>query len=46
MDCKYQYNLSIPSLAGNGTYYVQIEITGDIVPTPNSPAGKVTFDLK
>jgi hypothetical protein len=48
VDCKYQYNLSIPSLQaqGAGTYWVQIKINGVTVPTPNSPEGKVKFDLK
>lgn len=46
VDCKYQYVLSIPSLAGSGTYYVEIEIDGVTVPTPASPGGKVKFDLK
>jgi len=46
IDCKYQYVLSIPSLQGKGTYEVQIWIGGARVPTPTSPGGKVTFDLK
>jgi hypothetical protein len=46
VDCKYQYILSIPSLAGTGTYYVEIKIGGVTVPTPSSPGGKVKFDLK
>jgi hypothetical protein len=46
VDCKYQYVLSIPSLAGAGTYYVEIKIGGVSVPTPSSPDGKVKFDLK
>jgi hypothetical protein len=46
VDCKYQYVLSIPSLSGSGTYEVQIWINGVRVPTPGSPGGKVTFDLK
>jgi hypothetical protein len=46
VDCKYQYILSIPSLAGSGTYYVEIKIGGVRVPTPASPGGSVRFDLK
>jgi hypothetical protein len=46
VDCKYQYILSIPSLAGSGTYYVDIKIGGIRVPTPASPGGSVRFDLK
>ncbi len=46
VDCKYQYVLSIPSLSGSGTYEVQLWINGTRVPTPNSPGGKVKFDLK
>jgi len=46
VDCKYQYVLSIPSLAGGGTYYVEIKINGVRVPTPASPGGSVRFDLK
>jgi hypothetical protein len=46
VDCKYQYILSIPSLQGAGTYFVEIKIGGGTVPTPNSPGGKVKFDLK
>lgn len=46
VDCKYQYILSIPSLDGAGTYWVVIKIGGVEVPTPGSPSGKVTFDLK
>jgi hypothetical protein len=46
VDCKYQYVLSIPSLSGTGTYETQIWINGVRVPTPSSPVGKVTFDLK
>jgi hypothetical protein len=46
VDCKYQYILSIPSLHGAGTYWVEIKIGGVAVPTPNSPGGKVKFDLK
>jgi hypothetical protein len=42
VDCKYQYILSIPSLPGPGTYYVEIKMGGVAVPTPNGP---VTFDL-
>ena len=46
VDCKYQYVLSIPSLLGAGTYYVELEIDGVTVPTPTSANGKVKFDLK
>jgi hypothetical protein len=46
VDCKYQYILSIPSLASSGTYYVEIKIGGVRVPTPASPGGSVKFDLK
>jgi hypothetical protein len=46
VDCKYQYVLSIPSLQGKGTYYVEIKIDGVRVPTPASPGGAVKFDLK
>ena len=46
IDCKYQYILSIPSLPGPGTYRVLITIDGTSVPTPDSPDGKVKFDLK
>lgn len=46
VDCKYQYILSIPSLKGAGTYYVELEIGGETVPTPSSPGGKVKFDIK
>jgi hypothetical protein len=46
VDCKYQYILSIPSLPGAGTYYVDIKIGGIRVPTPASPGGSVKFDLK
>jgi hypothetical protein len=46
VDCKYQYNLSIPSLDGKATYQVQIWIDGARVPTPASPGGKVMFDIK
>jgi hypothetical protein len=46
VDCKYQYILSIPSLAGTGTYYVETKIGGVRVPTPASPNGHVKFDLK
>jgi hypothetical protein len=46
VDCKYQYILSIPSLDGKGTYQVQIWIGGQPVPTPDSPGGKVRFDIK
>jgi hypothetical protein len=46
VDCKYQYILSIPSLQGAGTYYVEIKINGVRVPTPGSPGGSVRFDLK
>src|SRR6185369_623785 len=46
VDCKYQFVLSIPSLQGSGTYEAQIWIDGIRVPTPSSPGGKVTFDLK
>jgi hypothetical protein len=46
VDCKYQYILSIPSLQGSGTYWVEIHINGVRVPTPSSPGGSVRFDLK
>ena len=46
VDCKYQYVLSIPSLQGAGTYYVELRIGGVKVPTPNSTNGTVKFDLK
>ena len=46
VDCKYQYILSIPSLHGKGQYRVEILIDNASVPTPGSPGGKVTFDLK
>jgi hypothetical protein len=46
VDCKYQYVLSIPSLQGKGTYYVELKIGGTTVPTPSSAGGKVKFDLK
>ncbi len=46
VDCKYQYVLSIPSLMGAGTFYVEIKINGTRVPTPSSPGGTVKFDLK
>ncbi len=48
VDCKYQYNLSIPSLGDppGGTYWVEIKIGGVRVPTPASPNGKVKFDIK
>jgi hypothetical protein len=46
VDCKYQYILSIPSLAGSGTYYVEIKIGGVRIPTPASPGGSVRFDLR
>src|SRR4029453_10520193 len=46
VDCKYQYVLSIPSLLGAGTYYVELKIGGVTVPTPSSTDGKVKFDLK
>jgi len=46
VDCKYQYVLAIPSLAGSGTYRILIKIGGVSVPTPGSPDGKVKFDLK
>jgi hypothetical protein len=46
IDCKYQYILSIPSLSGAGTYWVEIKINSVTVPTPTSPGGKVKFDLK
>jgi hypothetical protein len=46
VDCKYQYVLSIPSLDGKGTYYVELKIGGVTVPTPSSANGKVKFDLK
>jgi hypothetical protein len=46
VDCKYQYVLSIPSLQGAGTYYVELKIGGVTVPTPSSTGGKVKFDLK
>lgn len=39
VDCKYQYNLSIPSLRGAGNYQVEILIDG-------IPVGSATFDLK
>jgi len=39
VDCKYQYNLSIPSLKGSGTYQVEIQIDGITV-------GQAKFDLK
>jgi hypothetical protein len=39
VDCKYQYNLSIPSLKGTGTYKVEIQIDGNTV-------GQAQFDLK
>jgi hypothetical protein len=39
VDCKYQYNLSIPSLRGAGTYRVEIQIAGSTV-------GTAQFDLK
>jgi hypothetical protein len=46
VDCKYQYIMSIPSLAGAGTYYVELRINGVRVPTPSSPGGSVRFDLR
>jgi len=46
VDCKYQYVLSIPSLKGAGKYQVEILISNVSVPTPGSPGGQVTFDLK
>lgn len=46
VDCKYQYNLAIPSLKGMGTYRVEIKINGTSVPTPTSSGGQVRFDLK
>jgi hypothetical protein len=46
VDCKYQYILSIPSLSGAGTYYVELRINGVRVPTPSSLGGRVQFDLK
>lgn len=46
VDCKYQYILSIPSLQGSGTYWVEIEIDDQTVPTPASPGGRVKFDIK
>jgi hypothetical protein len=46
VDCKYQYVLSIPSLRGVGTYRAEILINDVSVPTPGSPGGQVTFDLK
>jgi hypothetical protein len=46
IDCKYQYNLSVPSLKGAGTYQAKILVDGTEVPTPASPNGKVKFDLK
>ncbi len=39
VDCKYQYNLSIPSLKGSGNYLVEILIDG-------TPIGSASFDLK
>jgi hypothetical protein len=42
VDCKYQYILSIPSLPGPGTYYVEIRMGGVAVPTSGGP---VMFDL-
>jgi hypothetical protein len=46
VDCKYQYVLSIPTLKGAGKYQVEILINNVAVPTPGSPGGEVTFDLK
>lgn len=46
VDCKYQYVLSIPSLQGTGKYQVEILIGTASVPTPGSPGGIVTFDIK
>lgn len=46
VDCKYQFILSIPSLQGAGTYRVEIKIDGVSIPTPQSPGGKVKFDIK
>lgn len=43
VDCKYQYILSIPSLAGAGKYDLEILIDGNEVPTDPT---EVTFDLK
>lgn len=40
--CRYQYLLSIPSLGGPGTYYVELRIGGVAVPTPLGP---VSFEL-
>ena len=50
VDCKYKYNLSIPSLKGSrptpaGTYRVEVLINDAPVPTPGSPNG-VKFDIK
>ena len=39
VDCKYKYNLSIPSLEGAGTYRVKNWVDGESVPTPDSPNG-------
>jgi hypothetical protein len=39
VDCKYQYNLAIPSLPGAGTYKVEIQINGNTV-------GTAQFDVK
>jgi hypothetical protein len=46
VDCKYQYVLSIPSLQGAGTYFVELKIGGVSVATPSSTGGKVKFDIK
>jgi hypothetical protein len=35
VDCKYQYNLSIPSLKGSGHYFIEIQIGGNTIGTAN-----------
>jgi hypothetical protein len=48
VDCKYMYNLSIPSLknTGPGTYQIELLINGNPVPTPGSLNGKVLIDVR
>ena len=48
VDCKYMYNLSIPSLktTGPGTYQIEILINGTPVPTPCSLNEKVLIDVR
>jgi len=49
VDCKYMYNLSIPSLVpkGAGTYQIEIlDQNGNPIPTPGSLNGKVLIDVR